>query len=254
MKEWRLIALDLDGTLLNEHGLIAEENQRSIQQARSVGVEVTIATGRPIHQVKPIIELLGLTTPFVTTNGSEVWTVDGQLLDRHTIPSDTIWYLHKLAQEFKVEFWFSVANTVLQRGVLPKNVGDYQWLKFGYTILDQEVKKALWSRLENYGGLEISSSGTYNIEINPQGVSKASGLQVVCNYLGMTAGEVVTMGDGLNDVLMLSWSGFGIAMGNADEQVKEIANWVTSHHLEHGVAKAIRYLLLNESSLDKNQI
>jgi 5-amino-6-(5-phospho-D-ribitylamino)uracil phosphatase len=243
MSEWQLIALDMDGTLLDSCGSVSEENQKWLQIARNAGIQVTIATGRPKRHVTPFVEFLGLHTPYVTANGSEVWTVDGQLLERHTLSVEQVHFLHDLAQEFGIRFFFSVADVDIKAGILPQHVESYEWLKFGYRIDEQRLMTDIWNRLQEHGGFEITSSGPNNIEINPKGVSKATGLSKVCDYLGFKPCRVVTIGDGLNDIKMLQWAGLGIAMGNAEEVVKERAGYVTGRNEEHGVASAIKFLL-----------
>lgn len=243
MSDWRLIALDMDGTLLEREGTISAENKLWIRKAREAGVEVTLATGRYIRLVQPYVEELGLNAPVVTNNGSEVWTADGKLLQRHIMKTEDIRFLHDLALEYNTYYWSSVAGNMFKPSNFPELIEDYQWLKFGFHHENQDVIERIWDKIERRGQLELSSSGKKNIEINPLGITKVTGLQVVCRVLGISPAQVVTMGDGLNDVAMLKWSGLGIAMDNAPESVKAASNRTTAHYLEHGVAKAIEQLL-----------
>lgn len=246
MMPCRLIALDLDGTLLDLQGTISIENQTWINKARSLGIEVTIATGRPRRLITKYLEQLELKVPYVVANGSEVWDVNGVLLERHTIQHQDVAFLVNLAQRYGTLFWSSVVDHVFKPGELPDDIDKYQWLKFGFKSSQDLVIKQLWKSLMEYGKLEISSSDPQNIEVNPLGISKATGLKRVCEHLNLHPKQVITMGDGLNDISMMKWSGLGIAMGNAQAEVKSAAGRITDHHLQHGVARAIENVLKDQ--------
>ncbi|MEW9667775.1 Cof-type HAD-IIB family hydrolase [Ammoniphilus sp. 3BR4] len=243
MTRWRLIALDMDGTLLGKDGTVSPENKKWIRRAREAGIEVTIATGRPCRMIRSYLECLDLQVPFVAANGSEVWTMDGSLLERHTLCHQDIAFLHQLARKYGTHFWSSVVGEVFKPDTFPEDVERYHWLKFGFKSEDPEIIEQLWKRLKSYGKLECTSSDPTNIEVNPEGVSKATGLQRVCDYLGILPEQVAAMGDGLNDVAMLRWAGMGFAMGNAPLEVRSSADRVTPPHWEDGVAQAIQWLL-----------
>lgn len=246
MKQWRLVALDLDGTLLDHEGNISKENQKWIKIAQQSGLEVTIATGRPLRLTKTYLDLLEIKVPYVVANGSEVWAGPNHLLERHLIASQDVEYVLNLALQYDTHFWSSVVDHVFPPGCVPDVVEKYQWLKFGLKSEDPAIIREIWNRLEDYGKLEISSSDPGNIEVTPLGITKATGLRRVCEYMDIHPKQVVTIGDGLNDVAMMRWSGLGIAMGNAEKQVKEVADRVTVHHTKHGVAEALKILLQDE--------
>lgn len=90
-----------------------------------------------------------------------------------------------------------------------------EWLKFGYSTEDDEIRHKLLMRLQDMGGLEITNSSPHNLEINPLGVNKASGIREVCKLLGLEMSQVVAVGDSLNDLAAIQQAGFGVAMGNA---------------------------------------
>jgi 5-amino-6-(5-phospho-D-ribitylamino)uracil phosphatase len=239
--KWRLIALDMDGTTLDKDGRISEENRTWIHAARQAGIEVTFATGRHLNGiVRTYVEDLGLKVPVVTVNGGEVWTTEGDLLSRSVFTTDEIGTLYDLAHEMGLSYWGGTVDGMFQMHDLPSQVEESVWLKFGFFGKDERVIQRVWNQLKNDGRFEVTNSHPLNIEVNPKGVSKAVGLQVVCDYLGIEAGQVVTMGDGMNDVEMLRWAGLGIAMGNAQNVVKESADFVTSRFDENGVAAAIQ--------------
>jgi 5-amino-6-(5-phospho-D-ribitylamino)uracil phosphatase len=246
MSKWRLIALDMDGTLLDRDGTVSAENRKWINKAREAGIEVTLATGRHIRSARVWIEELGLQMPVVTSNGGEVWTVDHVLLDRNALSWEDVHFLYDLAVKYKkygTHIWANTVDEIIHWDTFPESIEHFTWLKFGYQNDNLLVIKDILRRLRAYGRFEITNSDPTNIEVNPVGVNKASGLQKVCDYLGIHHLQVVTMGDSLNDVAMLQWAGMGIAMGNAQEEVKAIADYVTMPHDRDGVARAIEMLL-----------
>lgn len=243
MQEWKLIALDMDGTLLNEDLTVSEENKYWIRQARDAGIEVTLSSGRYITYVTPFIEELGLAVPVVTNNGCEVWRADGRLIERNTLDLEHSVFLNNLAIEFGIEYRGYSAEGRFYESDMPKDLAPYTWLMYLYFVRDPIVLVQIWERLERHGGFELTMSSPYKIDVNPKGIHKGRGLATVCKHLGIHPGEVVALGDSINDVPMLKWAGMGIAMDNAIDEVKQSAWWVTEDHRRHGVARAIERLL-----------
>ncbi|MDF2963402.1 MAG: Cof-like hydrolase, partial [Paenibacillus sp.] len=99
-------------------------------------------------------------------------------------------------------------------------------------------------KLEAWGVLEITNSHPLNLELNPKGINKASGIRQVCSLLGIGMSQVIAMGDSLNDESMIREAGLGVAMGNAQDEVKEFADVITATNEEHGVAKIIEQYVL----------
>lgn len=245
MNPWRLIALDMDGTTLTRDGKISAENQIWIQAARKAGVEVTFATGRHVKGVvREFVAEMQFEMPVVTVNGGEVWTRDGQLLARHVFPEADIQSLFEMAREYGLSYWGATIDKMMPMDDFPARVEGEDWLKFGMYGKNPELIRSVWTQLKDDNRFEISNSHALNVEINPSGVNKALGLQTVCKHLGIEAKQVVTMGDGMNDVAMLQWAGLGIAMGNAQDAVKRAADVTTANFDEDGVAQAIRKYVL----------
>lgn len=248
MSNWRLLALDMDGTLLHKDGTISEENKKWIRRAREAGIEVMLATGRHIFSVRFYMEELQLTQPAVTVNGGEIWKDAQSLLERHSLALEDVQFLAALAEEAKKDdtyFWSYTAEEVF-RGTFPPALQNYSWLKVCYQNENRAAIEQLLQQLRQHGSLEISNSHPTNVEVNPLGITKAYGLRQVCRYLGLQPEQVITIGDSLNDIAMLRWAGLGIAMGNAQEEVKAVADRVTARQEENGVARAIEKILAAE--------
>ncbi|PLT35087.1 Cof-type HAD-IIB family hydrolase [Bacillus sp. V5-8f] len=242
-KEIKLIALDMDGTLLNEDGKVTEGNRAAIKEAEEKGVKVVLSTGRAYATCNEIAKSLALSSYLITVNGSEIFDPNGDLVERNIISHELIEWMWNLTQKYKTGFWATSTDKVW-RGEMPEDIRSYQWLKFGFNIAEDKIRDKIFSLLKETGKLEISNSSPTNIEANALGINKAKAIEKVCSFLGFGMENVMAVGDSLNDIAMIKESGLGIAMGNAQEIVKETADWITDTNQNDGVAKAIRKLVL----------
>ncbi|WP_438446646.1 Cof-type HAD-IIB family hydrolase [Gorillibacterium sp. sgz5001074] len=238
-----MLALDMDGTLLNEEKEISGENRRWIGEASRAGIAVMFSTGRGRQSALPYAEQLGLETPMVLVNGSEVWRTPNELYKRTLMPLDWIRTMRKMALDYDVWYWAYAVQGIFNRENWPKTPEAEEamgWLKFGYYSENPVKLPAIRKTLEGWGTLEITNSHPFNIELNPLGISKASGLRDVCEFLGLEMSQVIAMGDSENDLSMIREAGLGVAMGNAQDEVKAEADAVTATNDEDGVARVIR--------------
>jgi len=243
-KPYKLLALDMDGTLLNEHSEISGENERWIRAAIDAGIAVCFATGRGYPSALPYAERLGLTTPMVLVNGGEVWSSPKALHARATMPASEVAALRDIALRYDTWYWGYSVERVYNRNEWIEDPYRTEWLKFGYYTEDAAALAAVAAAIRDVGAFETTNSHPNNIELNPLGVSKASGLRQVCDMLGIGMHEIVACGDSLNDAAMIREAGLGVAMGNAQEAVKWIADEVTLTNDEDGVAHVIRTFML----------
>ncbi|GAE94419.1 hydrolase [Gracilibacillus boraciitolerans JCM 21714] len=243
-KDIRLIALDMDGTLLTNDQQVSSANKKAIKQAREKGIEVIISTGRHYQTSSIIAKELDIHY-LITVNGSEIWSMAGELIARQTVDAHIIERLVQLKEEHqdKALVWLSSVDNIW-RGELPEDILAHQWLKFGFDTKDDDTKGKIMEVIESWEEVELSNSSPTNIEVNAVGVNKAAAIDVVCERLGINMSQVMAMGDSLNDIKMIEQAGLGIAMGNAQEAVKDAADWQTSSNEEDGVAKAIKEWVL----------
>lgn len=242
-KEFKLIALDMDGTLLNDQQEISDENRAAIAKAQEQGVHVVLSTGRSLLTCREYAQSLQLSSYLITVNGSEIWDESGQLVERKLIDASHIEKMWNLTQEHKLNFW-AVTTDKVWRDEFPEDIASQEWLKFGYDIPDDALREEVLKQIAGISDFEISNSSLTNLEINALGINKAKGIMTVCERLGISMDEVIAMGDSLNDMAMIEAAGCGIAMGNAQEAVKEAADWVTDTNVNNGVAKAISHWVL----------
>jgi HAD superfamily hydrolase (TIGR01484 family) len=242
---FRLLALDMDGTLLTEDKRITPETKRWIHYAQQAGITVIFSTGRGIQTAGPFWDELELDSPMVLLNGAEIWAGPGRLHERNFISRDDIRKLHSLAVQAGAHFWGYCVESLTSSKGWTDEMFERDWMKFGIRHNDPDVADKLRNEIASWGNLEVTRSSDINMEIAVKGVSKASGVRKVCKLLGITMDQVMAVGDQHNDLELLCAAGLGIAMGNADEAVKKAADGVTDTNERDGVAKAIQKYLFD---------
>ncbi|MCJ7843122.1 Cof-type HAD-IIB family hydrolase [Lederbergia sp. NSJ-179] len=244
-RTFKLIALDLDGTLLNRRHEISDENRKAIAEAVEKGVQVVISTGRHVKSCRDYAGSMQLSSYLVAVNGGEIWDPSGNLIERNPLQQDFVQTMWELSQQHGTRFWAMTPDLELRDG-FPEEIAEREWLKFGFDVDDHEIRETILTELRKNKQLEISNSSPHNIEVNALGINKANALKKVCDRIGITMDQVLAVGDSLNDLAMIQEAGCGVAMGNAQDLVKEAADWVTDTNEADGVAKAIRYWVLDE--------
>src|SRR5690625_1031666 len=186
MSNIKLIALDMDGTLLNDEGIITEYTKDVIKQALTENIHVVLSTGRPLPLCYPFAEELKLSSYIVTSNGAELWTVQKELLERHTIESSLMEKLWDLGIKRNHHVWVIAADELFLDQHKPENFNDYEWLKIGYGQLNEQQKEELLSAFEKKKDLiEVTNSSLTNLEVNKKGVNKAAAIRSICNRVGI---------------------------------------------------------------------
>jgi len=240
----KLIALDMDGTLLDDRHEVSDENRRAIKEAEKRGVRVVLSTGRSLKTARDYVLSLELSSYLVTVNGGEIWGPNGELVQRSKVDTEHIQWMFELSKKHKTGFWATSSENVW-RNNMPEDLFSQEWIKFGFHIEEDEIRESVLKELQDKGLFEISNSSLKNIEVNALGINKAVGLQKVCDLLGISMDNVMAVGDSLNDIAMITEAGLGIAMGNAQETVKEAADDVTGTNQDSGVAQAIEKWVLS---------
>lgn len=245
-KNIKLIALDMDGTLLTSANEITSATRQAIAQAMAQDIQVILSTGRWLGSCYTYATSLNLNSYLVTANGGEIWTMDKQLLERHLLEPKIVEKMWRLATHLGVNTWMVTTDRVYRDGEVPDNFYTHEWLKFGCDTPDTDKLAKIIEELSYHEELELTNSMPTNIEVNPAGVHKASALERVCKELGITMDNVMAAGDSLNDMKMIQQAGLGIAMGNAQEAIKNAADVITDVNDHNGVAKAIKKFALND--------
>lgn len=243
-KDIKLIALDIDGTLLNSKGEISSYTEKVIQNALEREIHIVLSTGRPLPLCSQIANQLKATNYIITNNGAEIWENEKNVIARHIMNPNTIEALWNFGHKRNLSMWMVSPQKLFRRSSRPDEFKNFEWLKFGYGNLDQSTAQLLHEKLLQYEDLEVTSSSATNIEINQKGVNKLSALKRVCNELTISLENVMAIGDNLNDLQMIKNVGYGIAVHNATPVLKEYARFITASNDLNGVAKAIEKFAL----------
>lgn len=266
-----LIAIDLDGTLLDPSHQITEEVKQAIQSAKAAGVKIVICTGRPLPGAIGFLdelEISGSDDYIITYNGGLVQNVEtGEVVIRHmmdhqdylklndaasqagshfhAINNDGIFTPNKDISEYSVREAYLIGLPLFYRS---KEEMDPTAIYNKTMMIDKpDVLEAAVSRLPKslYDDYTILRSEPFFLEILNKKASKANAVQELSELLSIKQENVMTLGDGGNDLDMIEWAGYGIAMANATDAVKAAAFDVTSSNAENGVARAIEKYVLS---------
>lgn len=239
MPNYKVLALDIDGTLLTGDGQLTGTVKNAVRRAADAGVTVVLTTGRALHHTEYIYDDLNLDGPLVLLNGAEVWKRPGELLQRHYLIPEHRARLLALALEHGAWYWLTTVDGPFSKETWSDDLLNRDWMKLGMRHSDPRVLQRIAAVIGEWDAYEVTSSHPTNIEVGPKGVTKATGLSAVCSELGLSLHDVLAIGDSPNDVAMLRSVGFGVAMGNADPAVKRLADAVTASNQDDGVARAI---------------
>lgn len=273
----RLLAIDIDGTLVNSRDELTEATRQALRRACAAGIKIVLATGRRYSRALPLVEPLGLDLPLVTASGALI----KHPLDHRTLfqaafaPSllcDVLAVVQRAgfeavlyADSYGQGFDFYCARLEVERpelaDYLGRNPGCHRlWpglmscppegVFAGFSMgsrqemlaLHHELQRRLPAALYTHVLRSPRYLG-YMCEIAPWGVTKWSGIRHVAAEWGIAPHEMCAVGDDVNDLPMIEAAGIGIAMGNALPEVKASADWVAPSHDEDGLATVVDWLL-----------
>ena len=257
----KLIALDLDGTTLNPESKITDKTAKVLRRAIAEGHSVVIATGRPYRMSKNFYEQLQLTTPMINFNGALVhlpeqhWIGEQETSFNRKIVFDLIaekknLKLDFIAAENRETFFIDDLNFFDKHFFASDFATDENLLTMN-TLRTNPTSVLLRSQPENVGSVseELKQQFGHEVEVNTwggpnpilevvaKGIQKAHGLQRVIETLDFQREDIVAFGDEHNDVAMLKFAGWGVAMANGTDQLKSVANDITEKtNAENGMA------------------
>lgn len=267
---YKIIALDMDGTLLNSEKKVSEKVKTALNKAREKGVKVVLATGRPIDGVRRYLEELDLYKDgeyVLSYNGSLVQEITtGKIICKMGLKGKDLKYFYDLSKKLNV----NIHAFSTERGLIAPRVSKYTKVEANINdidinicdfndveeeedivkimfidepeILDEAIKNIPKEVFEKYG---IVKSTPYFLEIINKDSSKGVGLKLLADEVGATKDEVIAVGDAANDLAMIEYAGLGVAMDNASDDVKSIADYITTSNNEDGVAKVVEKFILN---------
>lgn len=268
---YSIIALDLDGTLTNSEKIITPRTFDTLMKAQREGVRLVLASGRPTFGIAALANQLQLADYggyVLSYNGGRIidWcektVIFSQVVDQKLVP-----ILYDFAEKAQLPIVTYLPDAILAS----KNEGEYlaeearingmpvvvaqnfveeaMQIAGGSTKflipgepelliqLESEMKAALSEQME------VFRSAPFFLELPPKGIDKAQSLQRLLTHLGLERESLMAFGDGFNDLSMIQFAGQGVAMANAVEEVKSIADFVTTSNEEDGIAHALEQLL-----------
>ena len=272
---YKLIAVDLDGTLVRSDQSISQRTMDTLIRVQEMGVKVVVASGRPTFGTAHVADTLRLEKYggyVMSYNGGEIYDwrtkiqLHAQTLDEAIIP-----YLYTCAKEHGMSIMTYIGKevvsevddneyiqySVMRNRMTLRKVDDFVKAMEGAGIvkciivgdptllpaLETEMQKVL---KEKAG---VFRSESFFLEIVPMGIDKAKGLSILLDKIGLQPSELIAFGDGYNDTPMLQFAGTGVAMGNAAKEIKKTADMVTLSNDDDGVAITLENLILRP--LDK---
>lgn len=269
-----LIALDLDGTLLNSDKQLTAENAAALAKAAEAGIEIVPATGRFYRGMPQLIRELPYVHYVISINGAQVYDVARQkTVCSSEIPweravsalerldeLDVIYDCYQdgwgwITQEFydKAEQYAANIHSLEMIKKLRTPVPELKAYlteqahgvqKIQAFFKDMELRAEMLRQLpDELSDLVVTTSIVNNIEINSREATKGIALKKLADYLEIPIEQTMAFGDDLNDITMLQEAGIGVAMGNADDEVKRAADYVTADCNSSGVARAIKHFL-----------
>ncbi|MGT2832671.1 Cof-type HAD-IIB family hydrolase [Streptococcus halotolerans] len=261
----KLVAIDMDGTLLDEAKQLTAENKEAIRKARQAGVHVVICTGRPKSGILPYAQELGLEDDYViANNGSWLFkTNDWSPLASHSLSREALEHIVAIFDNtpgINLVFFTQEANYALGKELYPAAIRDaeiensklYHTTFEAFLDLDipvavavfmgeETVMDAFQDRADALLSEQVATvrSMDYAYEALPLGVDKGRALKDLAAELNLAPESIMVLGDGNNDLEMFDFAGVAVAMANASDAVKAQADFVTHSNQESGVAKAI---------------
>jgi hydroxymethylpyrimidine pyrophosphatase-like HAD family hydrolase len=269
MGEIRLVASDLDGTLLRPDETVSERTREAIVAVRRAGITLVLVTGRPPRALAPIAARIGVGGIAICANGAVVWDLDaGTMVDVTPLAADLAAGLVRELREaipgvlFAVELehgfgreagWTDGTGPprprlveretpeVLEADALELVTGPVVKLLVRHPTLPfPEVARRARQAVGEQA--VVTWAGTRLLEISAAGVTKAWALERLCARLGVRRQEVLALGDMENDLPMLAWAGHSVAVANAQPDVLDAADEVTASNLDDGVALVLERL------------
>ncbi|MEG1254191.1 Cof-type HAD-IIB family hydrolase [Clostridium sp.] len=272
--KYKLICVDMDGTLLNGEKEITHRNLEAIKKAHELGVKVVIATGRIFISANYFGDLIGVQAPVIASNGAYVREKDkDEAVYEEYLGKDNYKLVLSILEKYNItpqfygidtlyveEMKFSALTYQAANKVMPSNrqvkiriiedwnklfeERDINLIKVMATDIDGEKIKLAKKEFAKLGKFEVVSSLDNSFEVMSKGTSKGNALKKVCDYYGIDRSEVICIGDNENDISMIKFAGLGVAMGNGEEIVKKQADYIALTNEEDGVAKVIEKFIL----------
>jgi len=270
LTEFKLVAIDMDGTALNRDHLLSKRTIESIRNVESKGLKILLATGRMTAAVTEHLKDLGTSGLVVAHNGALVKDLHKNKVYMHKkVPSRVVERVIKLHEAYNFILHLNIDDDVFVNNInsISNRFSKELGIKLKYSESYSEIKEEPTSILLLQGKDKLEeiledikihnpnmfdyvlipwTKGLWMLQILPINTSKGMAVFDVAKQLGIKLDEIISFGDSYNDLEMIQHSGLGIAMENACDELKEVATYITKSNAEDGVAQVLEELLKNE--------
>jgi Cof subfamily protein (haloacid dehalogenase superfamily) len=279
---FRLVVADIDGTLLDEQGTLTATTRRVVQRVQRAGIRFVLATSRRWTGAQPVARALSLRGPLIIYDGTQTRSFpSGEVIAEECLESDLAGRAAQVMAERHLQPIFQYGTFQAERLVVGKSQESpdsapytaHYLSTFSRQVQEVPLDELVSSppsplRIVAFGayeqliavsteldrlqcGWQVLPHGSYGaaeLTVFALGASKGRATQLLCRKLGISPEEVFAIGDGQNDISLLKLAGLGVAMANADEEVKAVARVVAPSNQENGAATAIERLVLSSES------
>ena len=263
---FRLLACDLDGTILRDNKYLSKRVKTALFQVREQGIQVALATGRSYHATLPFARLLDIRLPIICYQGGLIQHPGtGKVVHKALLPEDLVQEAIELSRARDWQILLYTAKEILlteyrlAREIYGEMFGptvrriddlssaiDLGVIKMTIMAPEGEIPSIHGELGQRFAGrLEIVRSHSLLVEAAPPGTSKATGLAWLAEHLAVPRRQIMAIGDQDNDAPMVAWAGLGVAMGNGSPLCKRMADWIAPTIDEDGSAVAIERFLLS---------
>lgn len=268
----KLIALDLDNTLLEKNNAIHPHTLCLLRKCISQGIHIVIATGRIYLSAKKYAAEIGSECKILCYNGSLITESDGRPLFSAELSTDIMKKIVSFCKEKDLYCQFYKDHKILvervtkdttidpdlanTQAIEAESFDDYIFSPSPKAMIVAPPERVPYyqAELDRYlaGNAYLAQSQPYLIEIMPKSVNKAKSLELLCNHLGITSNQVMACGDNTNDAEMIRFSGVGVAVANAVDSLKSSAFYVCANQRSLGVAEAIEKFCINTTPFESS--
>ncbi len=279
-KKYKMLVTDMDYTLLNKDKQISERNGEAVRRAIEKGVHMVVATGRIYTYARVYAKLLGVSTPIIASNGAIIREAvfnnpsdTEKTIFKDTLNTGALREMIRLSHKYGLFCHFFTEDTIYAEKLVNVSLRYTEWNKYlgqedkvqvkivndiEKALLQEEVKilkavvvdsdseklRCLRNEIEATGTVSVSQSMKDNLEVMNIGVTKGNAVKILADRYGLQREDIIAIGDNENDISMIRYAGLGIAMGNAEEVLKEAADYITGDYQADGVAEAIERFIL----------
>ena len=274
----KLVAADMDGTLLNGDRVITKHTREVIEEVLDQGVHFVAATGRAVNALPEELSSMGKIRYGIFSNGATIYDIrEKKVLYKNHFSLERVLELIKYLRQFDLMISVSQNGQSYGERKAMENLDYYQLddntraiVKGSRKIVENvedfieehkdtvekmtlifrtmEERAKVWEDLKRFSDIQYSSSLPKNLEISPKGCNKGDGLKHLAQILGIKQQETMAFGDADNDMEMLEEAGLSVVMENGLDSVKKIADYITDTNNHDGVAKAMEKFILEKNS------